>query len=351
MAAPVRVRRSLVRASITSAVGVGLIVLVWRLLGHAVAWAGVEFSLGSLLLALFGALGFLLGRAWRFWILLRGQRGRPRELLGITGIGWAAGLLLPGPSGDVAFVAAATRVLGLSIARGSLVAVLARLFDLVSIAGVAVITALVSETRQPAAMGLAAGIGGMGALVLAAGLMNGPRRALTRLLARLPRLGPLALRAEAGMAELSDRTTVLGLIASTTLCRLATAAQYSGLLALAGIHLGFWETWLVLSLRTLLYTIPIQGVAGIGTSQAWWTGALLVEQIPFATAVAASVTLQVLDLAVSLPIAALFSLLVLRPRIPLSRTRKMSPVTPLVTGVTPAMSMSVKREGHATDGT
>jgi hypothetical protein len=59
----------------------------------------------------------------------------------------------------------------------------------------------------------------------------------------------------------------------------------------------------------LLFTVPVQGIAGIGTSQAWWTSALLLEGVPLGVAVAASVTLQALDLAVSLPIAALASLL------------------------------------------
>ena len=39
-------------------------------------------------------------------------------------------------------------------------------------------------------------------------------------------------------------------------------------MSMVGLHLGFWQTWFVLSIRTLLLAIPIQGIAGIGTGQA-----------------------------------------------------------------------------------
>ena len=352
MAASVWAKKPLVRASLTSAVGVVVLVVVWRLLGRSVSWTGIELQAGSLALAVTGAFVFLLGRAWRFWFLIPEQRRQPLQVLGLTGAGWGAGLLLPGPSGDVAFVALAHRVLGLTIARSSGIAVLARLFDLVSIALVAVLTAIVSETGEPAALGLAAFIGAAGVVMLAALLLRRPRRVLLRTVSRIPRLRGLTLRAEAGMSELSNRRTLSGVAAATVLCRLATAAQYAGLMSMVGIHLAFWETWFVLSLRTLLFTIPIQGIAGIGTSQAWWTSALLVEGVPFSVAVAASVTLQAVDLAVSLPIAALCSVPVLGRRMGSSRSRKISAATPIVTGALPAYSPSpsMSKQGTPVDG-
>ena len=95
---------------------------------------------------------------------------------------------------------------------------------------------------------------------------------MTRLAARIPRLARLASRAEAELDELNSRARWANLVGSTVFCRVATAVQYAALMSMVGLHLGFWQTWFVLSIRTLLLTIPIQGIAGIGTGQAWWAG-------------------------------------------------------------------------------
>jgi hypothetical protein len=83
-------------------------------------------------------------------------------------------------------------------------------------------------------------------------------------------------------------------------------------MSMVGLHLGFWQTWFVLSIRTLLLTIPIQGIAGIGTGQAWWAGALLLEGLSGGVAVGAGLTLQAVDLAISLPVAGIASMLLIR---------------------------------------
>jgi Lysylphosphatidylglycerol synthase TM region len=312
MPRPARRRRLIVRAGATSIVTVGLLVLVWHLLGHARVWSGIQLQPLALALAITGATVFLLSRAWRFWLLLPNHRGSAVRVLGVTGAGWGAGLLLPGPSGDVAFVALARRALEVSIVRGSGIDVLARLFDIVSIAGVAVLAAAVTAGSEPKAVLAIAAIAGVTSVVLLTVMLApGPRRRVLSLASRVPRVAGLAERADRAITELSSRRLIAGLIASTALCRVATAVQYAGLMSLVGLHLGFWQTWFVLSVRTLLFTIPVQGIAGIGTSQAWWTGALAVEGVPLTAAVAASVTLQALDLAISLPIAGLFGLLTL----------------------------------------
>jgi len=299
-----------IRAGLTSVVTVGLLALVWHLLGRASIWSGIHVAPLALGLAITGAVAFLLSRAWRFWLLLPAYRESPVQIVGITGAGWGAGLLLPGPTGDVAFVALARRTLDVSIVRASGVVVLARLFDIVSIAGVAVLAAAMSAANAPRAVVAAAAVAGVaGALVLGTMLAPRPRRLLLSWASRLPRVGDLAERGDRAIAELGSRRLITGLVASTALCRVATAVQYAGLMSLVGLHLGFWQTWFVLSVRTLLFTVPVQGIAGIGTSQAWWTGALALEGVSFTAAVAASVTLQALDLAISLPLAGLFALL------------------------------------------
>lgn len=324
---PVKVwlRTPLVRGAIASLAGVLFVVVVWRVLGRPVAWNSIELAPLPLAMAIGGALVFLGARAWRFRLLLPEQRHHPAAITGVTGAGWGAGLLLPGPSGDVAFVAAARRFLGVSIAHGSGVAVLARILDLASIALVAALSAYVSVTAESRGVLVLSGIMALGGVgLLAVLLLQQPRQALLRLAGRVPRLRGFAVRADAGMAELSTRRVALGLAGSTALCRVATAVQYAGLMSMVGLHLGFWQTWFALSIRTLLFTVPVQGIAGIGTSQAWWTSALALEGVPLGGAVAASVTLQALDLAISLPVAALASLLTLTARAP-SRSRKLPP--------------------------
>lgn len=336
---PVKVwlRRPLVRGAVASVVGVGFVLIVWRALGRPISWDSVQLAPLPLALAVSGAVVFLAGRTWRFAILLTGQHRLP-GVAGVTGVGWGAGLLLPGPSGDVAFVAAARRVLGVSIARGSGVAVLARILDLGSIALVAALAAAVSAGVETRGVLVLAAVIAAGALVaFAALLLPAPRAWLLGLAARMPRLGGLAGRAQAAMAELSSPRVTAGLVGSTALCRVATAVQYAGLMSLVGLHLGFWQTWFALSIRTLLFTVPIQGLAGIGTSQAWWTTGLVLEGIPLSAAVAASVTIQALDLAISLPLAAATSLLTLAHRAPR--------VTPSVTPSSAGAEVSARVSG------
>ena len=307
-------RGLLLRAAITSVVTVLVLLLAWRLLGgHNVRWQGINPSAGSIALAAFGAACFLIGRAWRFAALLPRRGGSTRELLGATAASWGAGLLLPGPSADVTFVALARTRFSVSVARGSGSAIVARILDVVSLALVAVVASFFTVTVEPPAVILAAaGAFVVGVGVLLSLIIPGPRTLVTRLAARIRRLAPLAARAEAELEELNSRARWANLVGSTIFCRLATAVQYAALMSMVGLHLGFWQTWFVLSIRTLLLTIPIQGIAGIGTGQAWWAGALLLEGLSGGVAVGAGLTLQAVDLAISLPVAGIASMLLIR---------------------------------------
>jgi hypothetical protein len=306
-------RGRLIRAGITSVVTVLVLVLAWRLLGKKVAWQGVNLSVTSILLAAFGAACFLVGRAWRFGALLPRRQGSSRELLGATAASWGAGLLLPGPSADVTFVAVVRTRFGVGVARGSGSAIVARLLDAVSLALVAVVASFFTGYVEPPPVILAAaGAFVVGLGVLLAMIIPGPRTVVTRLAGRIPKLAGLAARAESELDELNSRARWAHLVGSTAFCRIATAIQYGALMSMVGLHLGFWQTWFVLSIRTLLLTIPIQGIAGIGTGQAWWATALLLEGVPAELAVGAGLTLQAIDLAVSLPVAGIASTLLFR---------------------------------------
>jgi Lysylphosphatidylglycerol synthase TM region len=307
-------RGLLLRAAITSVVTVLVLLLAWRLLGgHNVRWQGINPSVGSVALAALGAACFLIGRAWRFAALLPRRRGSTRELLGATAASWGAGLLLPGPSADITFVALARTRFSVGVARGSGSAIVARVLDVVSLSMVAVVASFFTVTVEPPPVILAAaGAFVAGLSVLLSLIIPGPRTLVTRLVARIPRLASLAARAEAELDELNSRARWANLVGSTIFCRLATAVQYAALMSMVGLHLGFWQTWFVLSIRTLLLTIPIQGIAGIGTGQAWWAGALLLEGVSGGLAVGAGLTLQAIDLAISLPVAGIGSTLLFR---------------------------------------
>lgn len=307
-------RGRLLRAAITSVVTVLVLLLVWHLFGgNHLRWQGITLSVGSIALAAFGAACFLVGRAWRFGALLPRREGSSRELLGATAASWGAGLLLPGPSADVTFVALARTRFGVGVARGSGSAIVARILDVVSLSLIAVVAAFLAGSNVHPAVILAAALAfAVGVGVLLSLIIPGPRTLVTRLAARIPRLAGLATRAESELDVLNSRARWANLIGSTIFCRIATVIQYAALMSMVGLHLGFWQTWFVLSIRTLLLTIPIQGIAGIGTGQAWWAGALLLEGVNGSLAVAAGLTLQAIDLAVSLPVAGIGSTLLFR---------------------------------------
>lgn len=307
-------RGRLLRAAITSVVTVLVLLLVWRLFGgNHLRWQGINPSVGSIALAAFGAACFLVGRAWRFAALLPRREGSARELLGATAASWGAGLLLPGPSADITFVALARTRFGVGVARGSGSAIVARILDVVSLSLIAVVASFFTGTHVHPAVILAAALAfGVGLGALLSLIIPGPRTLVTRLAARIPKLAGVASRAEAELEVLNSRARWANLVGSTIFCRVATVIQYAALMSMVGLHLGFWQTWFVLSIRTLLLTIPIQGIAGIGTGQAWWAGALLLEGVPGSLAVAAGLTLQAIDLAVSLPVAGIGSTLLFR---------------------------------------
>jgi uncharacterized protein (TIGR03382 family) len=316
MSSPARRRnRALLRAALASVLSVGVLVLAWRALGRSVEWEGIQLTPLPVLFAVAGALGFLAGRAWRLLLFLPRQGGDPVELVGVTAASWAAGLLLPGPSADIAFVGLARQRLGVSVAHASGVAIIARVLDVVSLCFVAVLAALFTFGREsPALVATAALVGVAGAAALVSLAAPRPRRAILRFATRIPRARQFVTRVDSSLDELATGRRWFGLVAATAACRLATALQYSALFTLVGLELGFWQTWFALSIRTLLFTIPIQGIAGIGTGQAWWAGALLLEGVAVGDAVASGITLQAIDLAVSLPVAGLMSLALLRRR-------------------------------------
>src|SRR5438874_6221182 len=85
------------------------------------------------LLGALAAFGFVVSRAWRYSLLLNTSGHQRGTLLGITLSGWGASLILPGPSGDAAFVWLARTRLKTPVAVGLGAALLSRLLDVASL--------------------------------------------------------------------------------------------------------------------------------------------------------------------------------------------------------------------------
>jgi uncharacterized protein (TIRG00374 family) len=296
------------RVAVPIVVTVALLFLVLRTVHPAELLDTLsEVSPGFLLLAALAAFCFIVARAWRYRLLLgNGQPRRMRTILPVTLSSWGASLILPGPSGDAAFVMLARTRLGAPVAVGLGASVLSRLFDVASLLLVALITAPLAGVILPGAL---LGGGVALALLIAVGLTAlfwyRPRRVIVSWLERLALPPSIHERLHVAIEELGSGSRPVLLAAATLAARLATGLQYMALFAAIDQPLSFVQVWFALSIRTLLLAVPIQGLGGLGTMQVWWTAGLTLLGWPAQAAIAASLAIHLLDLSISLPQAAL----------------------------------------------
>jgi len=249
---------------------------------------------------------FMLARAIRYRMLL--AAGSTTSPLGptaaVTVAAWWPGLLLPGVAADAAFVYLANRRLGSTLIRAGGAALAARLLDLYSLFAIGLVTAPLAGARLPAAVWAAAAAALVAGTVMVAGMRRQRFRApVLRLLARLPGGRRATDRADDVLEELGGPRRIAGLAATTLLARAATAVQYTALFAALGQTVTVWQAWFALSFRTLLLAIPVQGVAGLGTTQLWWTAALTVMGWPAQQAARVGFQIHLLDLSVTVPLS------------------------------------------------
>jgi uncharacterized protein (TIRG00374 family) len=266
-----------------------------------------EVSPGLALLAALAAFSFIAARAWRYRLLLRnGQPRRLRTILAATLSSWGASLILPGPSGDAAFVMLARTRLKTPVAVGVGAALLSRLLDVASLLLVALITAPLAGVILPRPL-LGAGVAL--ALLIAAALTalfwSRTRRRIVTWLERLALPASIHERLHFAVEELGSGSRPALLVAATLAARVATGLQYFALFAAIDQPLSLVQVWFALSIRTLLLAVPIQGLVGLGTMQVWWAAGLTLLGWPADEAFAASLAVHLLDLAISLPQAAL----------------------------------------------
>ena len=317
-------RRLPLQAGLAVLVAAGLLVLLSREVAPAEIERALDHTTPLLLsTAALGASGFILMRAWRYLILLSGDGGEglpaasAPQLVGVTAAAWGFGLLLPFAAADLGFLWLSTTRLQVPVERAAAAAVLARLLDLSSLCVIALLAAPLARAALPAPLRLLT-LGAAVVLVAAtAALLVAPsRRVVLRVLAGVPSLRRRVVRVDDLLRTLGKPRQLSELVLSTLGARVCTALMYLALFAAAGEALSFWQAWFALSVRTLLLGFPVQGLGGLGTSQAWWTLALVLLGQPLSRALPVGVTVHLLDLGVSLPLAALGSLLLLwRPAV------------------------------------
>src|SRR2546421_3403365 len=303
-----RSSRRWLRLAVPVVVTVALLFLVLRAVRPAeLAETLVEVSPGFVLLAALAAFGFIAARAWRYRLLLgNGQPRRMRTLLAVTLSSWGASLLLPGPSGDAAFVMLARTRLDAPVAVGVGAAVLCRLLVLVSLLLIALITAPLAGVILPRPL---LGGGVALALLIAAGLTalfwSRTRRVIVSWLERLALPASIHERLHDAIQELGSGSRPFLLVAGTLAARVATGLQYFALFSAIDQPLSLVQVWFALSIRTLLLAVPLQGIGGLGTMQVWWTAGLTLLGWPAGAALTTSLAVHLVDLCISLPQAAI----------------------------------------------
>ena len=269
---------------------------------------------------------FLFCRAWRYRILLAGDPPtRFDKMAAITFAAFFPGLLLPGIASDAAFVYLCNRLLGRTVVRAGGAALAARVLDILSLMAIGLATAPIAGASLPRQASLAAlAVLALGAVGFAGLRWARYREVVLGLVARLPKGAGLAERADRALHELGGPKRVAGLVVSTAATRTATAVQYTALFAALGTPLSVWQAWFALSLRSLLLAVPVQGLGGLGTTQAWWAAALVVMGFPLRKAEQAGFQIHLLDLSVSLPVSLAGVVWLLFYLLPVLRSRSTS---------------------------
>ena len=296
-------RRDL-RIALAAVITVALVALILRAIppGELIEALGNASPI-PLGLAAIAAFGFAAARAWRYLLLLGRERApSARSVLAITLAAWGVSLVLPGPSSDAVFVWQVRVRLRAPVALGIGAALIARILDGASLLLIALLTASADGVKLPRYVAVIATV----LALLLAGLLTAllwdrPRRWILPRLEGLGIVGQLVSRLAPALEELGSGSRTALLIVSTVAARVFTGLQYLALFAAIGHPLSFWQVWFALSVRTLLFAFPIQGIGGLGTTQLWWTAALTLLGVPFDDALTASLAVHILDLAVTLP--------------------------------------------------
>jgi uncharacterized membrane protein YbhN (UPF0104 family) len=240
---------------------------------------------------------FLLGclvqwlRAWRFAVLTTGRLELPgAPLVRIAFQLNALNFILPFRLGELSYPVLMRRQYGSTLMQSAGVLLLARLFDLATVASILVGAAawlkLANGVNHAVLVGAATALAlAPFGLALAAPILRGQA-------ARLPRVGDLATRATAGFAAIGDRRAAMLAVAlgfvlwltiglAAVLVAGAVVATVPPAAAVLGIMAG-----------SVAFALPVNGIAGVGPAQAAWVLVTTLAGVPFNDAVLSALALH-----------------------------------------------------------
>jgi hypothetical protein len=230
-------------------------------------------------------------RAWRFAVMMTGRLALPGAAL--TRIAFQLtfwNFLLPLRLGELSFPVLMQRRLGYGLLHSGGVLLLARLFDL-CIVGAILLGAAAALDVWPGLGRILLSLGACGLVLAPLGLaVAGP--ALRPHLGKLPRIGDAATRLTAGLGAIGGYgagLTAVGLTLgawllfglAAILVAGATVATVSPAAAMLGAAAG-----------NVAFALPINGIAGIGPSQAAWAAATTWVGVPWDDAVVSALALH-----------------------------------------------------------
>lgn len=266
-----------------AAVAMTVAVLWWMLDAKVIAELGAAVrhaNVGRLVIALSMVPLIQLVRAMRFDLMLTGRLRRPSyELYRIGALLVFFNYALPFRTGELSFPLLAKQRLGIGVASSTGVLVFTRVLDLVAVVGLAAATGAVVLSAgvgslSRGALGLVAG----GSLLLMLALPLAGRfthLGALRALRRFPKASGFIDKLFAGLHNLRTvRQQVGSLILTLLVWALQFVLSYNAASAVSDLSLA--QIMFAHSAASLAFALPINGVAGVGPTQAAW--ALALEQ-------------------------------------------------------------------------
>lgn len=254
-----------------------------------------------------------LGRAARLRVLLPAQHPRMSRLLPVVILQSMLNNVLPARTGELSLVYLLKKYQAVSLERGSVALVVARMVDFLAVAVIFVVAALASLGSLPrqvtgviwaalAAMALAAGL--LVSLAWAGrqsvGLL---RRALARagLDAYRPVVGGLAkLRQVIDAFEAVHSLPRYGVVFGWSVCIwLTTFAWFYAFMRGMAIQTGPLDTVVGATFAVLSKAVPFISVGGLGAHEAGWTVGFILVGFDKTTAIASGFAVNILTLLVS----------------------------------------------------
>jgi uncharacterized membrane protein YbhN (UPF0104 family) len=216
-------------------------------------------------------------RGWRFGILLHGE-ARPAglALFRISALLTFFNYALPFRTGEASFVVMAQRAFNTRLITGASILVVTRILDLVTIAGAGGLAVALAIPDRPVwtAIGIVVAVGAAGVLLVAPMLARLPLVQLISRKGRWPRLRSLAEGIVAGLVHLDGRHQYRVFAVLTVAIWVAQAAI--GYICMSQVlpETTFAASLLAVSAATFTFSLPVNGVGGVGPAQAAWAFAL-----------------------------------------------------------------------------